>query len=196
MKLPKLIGLGGTNGSGKDTVGHMLAERHGYLFVSVSDLLRDEARKRGLPVTREVLRTISAEWRREFGLGVLVDRAVALWKSYGDKYVGVVACPMRNTGEAQHLKDLGGLMIWVDADPKVRYERIRNSNRGRAGEDDKTFEQFLTEQEEEMHRPAGADEATLNIAGVKDLADILLENNGNDLNAFKDYAEKALGPGK
>jgi dephospho-CoA kinase len=193
MKTPKIIGLSGTNGSGKDTVGHMLAERHGYLFVSISDFLRDEARKRGLPVTREVLRTISAEWRREFGLGVLVDRAVELWKSFGGKYVGVVACPMRNTGEAQHLKDLGGLVIWVNADPKVRYDRIRNANRGRAGEDDKTFEQFLAEEQNEMHRQTGADEATLNVAAVKALADVSLENNDSDLALFKDHAEKALG---
>lgn len=188
-----LIGLSGTNGSGKDTVGHMLAERHGYLFVSVSDLIREEARKRGLPVTREVLRTISAEWRREFGLGVLVDRAIAKWKESGDQYTGVVACPMRNSGEAQHLKDLGGLLIWVDADPKVRYDRITSGNRGRAGEDDKTYEQFVKEEQEEMFRPADGDDATLNMAGVKALADVTIENNGADIDAFKDEADKVLG---
>ena len=67
----KIIGLSGTNGSGKDTVGHMLTERHGYLFVSLTDMLRKEAKKRGEEPSREVLRTISAEWRRESGLGVL-----------------------------------------------------------------------------------------------------------------------------
>lgn len=170
----------------------MLAERHGYLFVSVSDLLREEARKRGQPVTREVLREISAEWRREFGLGVLVDRAVTKWKSFGDAYAGVVACPMRNTGEAQHAKDLGGLLIWVDADPKVRYDRITSGDRGRAGEDNKTYEEFLQEEQDEMHRPADGDAATLNFGAVKDLADITIENNGNDIEAFKDAAEKAL----
>jgi len=190
--LPQLIALSGTNGSGKDTVGHMLAERHGYLFVSVSDLLREEARKRGQPVTREVLREISAEWRREFGLGVLVDRAVDKWKSFGDKYKGVVACPMRNTGEAQHAKDLGGLLIWVDADPKVRYDRITSGDRGRAGEDDKTFERFIKEEQDEMQRPADGDAATLNMGAVKDLADITIENSSSDIEAFKDLADKQL----
>lgn len=193
MAAVTLVGLSGTNGSGKDTVGHMLAERHGFLFVSVSDLIREEARKRGLPVTREVLRTISAEWRREFGLGVLVDRAIEKWKQSGDQYKGVVACPMRNTGEAQHLKDLGGYLIWVDADPKVRYARITSGDRGRAGEDDKTFEQFVAEEQAEMHRPADGDEATLNVAGVEALADTTLVNNGSDIEAFKDVADKTLG---
>ena len=73
----QIIGIAGTNGAGKDTVGELLAEHYGYLFVSVTELLRAEARRRGLPVEREVLRSISAEWRRELGLGVLVDKAYA-----------------------------------------------------------------------------------------------------------------------
>jgi dephospho-CoA kinase len=185
----KLIGVAGTNGSGKDSLGNMLQERHSWLFVSVSDLLRDEARKRGLPIEREVLRTISAEWRRKYGLGVLVDKAVALLNKSGDKYTGVVAIPMRNPGEAQKVKDLGGLLLWVDADPKIRYQRIYS--RKRSAEDNKTFEQFLREEHDEMDHQGG-DKATLNLAGVKDIADIFLENNGNDIEAFKDYAEKTL----
>lgn len=183
-----IVGIGGTNGSGKDTVGHMLAERHGYLFVSVSDLLRDEARKRGLPVEREVLRMVSAEWRREHGLGVLVDRAMQLYESQRDKYKGVVACPMRNVGEAARIHELGGSLIWVDADPKIRYERI--TSRFRTAEDDKTYEQFLAEEQAEMYQ--SGDEATLNLAGVKAISDIFLENNGHDIETFKDDAEKAL----
>jgi dephospho-CoA kinase len=185
----KLIGIAGTNGSGKDSLGHMLQERHSWLFVSVSDLLRDEARKRGLPIEREVLRTISAEWRRKYGLGVLVDKAVALLNKSGDKYTGVVAIPMRNPGEAQRVKDLGGILLWIDADPKIRYKRIYS--RKRSAEDNKTFEQFLREEHDEMDH-LGGDEATLSLAGVKDIADIFLENNGNDIEAFKDYAEKTL----
>lgn len=195
MTTPKLIGLSGTNGSGKDTVGHMLAQRHNYLFISVSDLLRDEARDRNLPVTREVLRTISAEWRREFGLGVLVDRAVERYGQAGDRYAGLVACPMRNAGEAQHLKDLGGLLVWVDADPRVRYERIQANaaNRGRAGEDDKTFEQFLREEEAEMHKPVDGDDATLNMLAVKEKANLTISNSTANIAEFEDIAEKALG---
>jgi cytidylate kinase len=112
-----------------------LADDYGYLDVSVSDFLRQEAKKRGLPIEREVLRSISAEWRRDYGLGVLVDKAVELYKKTGDKYSGLVAIPMRNPGEAQHLKNLGGILVWVDADPKLRYQRIYS--RRRSAEDDK-----------------------------------------------------------
>ncbi len=69
-----VIGLSGTNGAGKDTVGEMLAAHHNYMFISVTELLRKEARRRYLPVERGVLRAISTEWRRELGLGVLSTR--------------------------------------------------------------------------------------------------------------------------
>lgn len=184
----KLIGVGGTNGSGKDTVGHMLTERHGFLFVSVSDLLRTEAKRRNLPIEREVLRTISAEWRREFGLGVLIDKAIEQYEQANGRYKGLVAIPMRNTGEAQHLKDLGGSLVWVDADPKVRYQRI--FSRMRTAEDNKTYEEFLAEEQAEMHH--SGDEATLDTAGVKKISDIFMENNDDDIDSFKDQADKAL----
>jgi cytidylate kinase len=178
----KLIGLSGTNGSGKDTAGEIVAERYGYLFVSVSDLLRIELRKRGVPIERQHLRALSAEWRREFGLGVLVDKAMELAEKSG--YHGVVASPMRNVGEAQHLKDIGGTLIWVDADQTLRYQRVRATHRGRPGEDDKTFEQFCEEEQAEMYPSDPNDPAVLNMAGVKALADVVVINE-SDLPALQ-----------
>jgi dephospho-CoA kinase len=189
----QIIGLSGTNGAGKDTVGEVLAERHNYLFISVTELLRDEVRRRGLPVEREHLRTVSAEWRREQGLGVLVDRAVEAWKEAGAKYQGVVMASLRNPYEADRIHELGGTMVWVDADPKIRYERITSGSRGRHEEDNKTFEQFLAEEAAEMTPPEGADAAVLNMAAVRERADILMENNGSDLEVFKSQIEETLG---
>lgn len=184
----KLIGISGTNGSGKDTLGEVLAAKHGWLFVSGADFLRDEARKRSLPIEREVLRTISAEWRRTYGLGVLVDKAVELLKKSGGKYGGLIVSPMRNPGEAQHIKDLGGVLVWVDANPKIRYDRI--SKRRRSSEDNKTLEQFLAEEQAEMQH--SGDEATLSLSVVKAKADIFLTNNGNDIQEFIKSAEETL----
>lgn len=188
-----IIGLAGTNGAGKDTVGHILAEHHNYLFISVTDLLRKEAERRGLPVERGVLRTISAEWRRSLGLGVLVDKAVAEYETVKDKYAGVVIASMRNPGEADRVHALGGIMVWVDADPRVRYDRVQagKAARGRAGEDDKTFEQFQKEEAEEMN-PSG-DAATLNMAGVKERCDIFADNDDSNLAVFRKDIEQALG---
>ncbi len=184
----KLFGISGTNGSGKDTVGQMLAERHNYLFVSGSDILRAEASKRGLPVEREVLRTISAEWRRESGLGVLIDKAVAVFDAEPGKYSGLVVASLRNPGEVVRVHELGGQVIWVDADPKTRYDRI--FSRQRTDEDNKTFEQFLQEEQDEMEH--SGDAATLNMLGVKTGADIFLANDGDSIEDFMNEAEQEL----
>ena len=182
-----IIGIAGTNGSGKDSLGQILAEDYGYMFVSGADFLREEAKKRGLPIEREVLRTISAEWRRKYGLGVLVDKALEIYKQSAEKYQGLVVSPMRNPGEAQHLKELGGVLVWVDAGPKVRYERI--TKRQRSTEDQKTFEEFMSEEQAEMHQ--AGDEATLSLNGVKVKTDIFLQNNGT-LEEFKAAIKKSL----
>jgi dephospho-CoA kinase len=192
-KQPRIIGLAGTNGSGKDTVGQVLADHAGYLFISGSELLRDEAKRRKLPVERENLRMISAEWRRQYGLGVLIDRALVEFEKQSGKYTGFAIASIRNPGEADRVHELGGIMIWVDADPKIRYDRVVNSNRGRSGEDTKTFEQFLAEEAAEMNKPAGGDDATLNMAAVKQKCDIFLPNNGNSLESFQHAIVKALG---
>lgn len=190
----KIIGLSGTNGSGKDTVGQMLAERHNFLFISATDMLRDEARCRGQEPTREILRTISAEWRRESGsLGVLIDKSVEQYQQVVDEFPGgLVIASLRNPGEAERVHQLGGVVVWADADQKIRYDRImaNKAERSRAGEDNKTFEEFKVEEAIEMS--TSGDKATLNMQGVKELSDIFLENNGSDVVAFKDQAEIAL----
>lgn len=191
----KIIGLSGTNGSGKDTVGHALALHHNYLFVSVSDLLREEAKKRGQAPDRLALRTISSEWRRGQGLGVLVDRAYELFQELTDKYDGVVMASIRNSYEADRIHELGGTMVWVDADPQVRYERIqRNAQaRGRLAEDGKTFEQFQAEEASEMMPPDGSDEAVLNMSAVRERCDVTLGNGDIEIEAFQKSARQTLG---
>lgn len=193
----KLIGVAGTNGSGKDTVGHLLAEHYGFLFITVTDLLREECRKRGLPIERENLRKVSAEWRRESGTGVLVDKAVDAFRQLpdADRYAGLVIASLRNPGESQRVHELDGMILWVDAEPKVRYDRIQKNaaSRGRTAEDTKTFEQFMAEEEAEMRPPAGADSAVLNMEAVKEDCDLFIENNSSDMHTFELQMATVLG---
>lgn len=187
----KIIGIGGTDGSGKDTVGELFADRPGWLFVSVTDMLRQEARRRGLPLERKVLRQISSEWRKQQGLGVLIDKALAEFEKVSQKRQldGLALVSLRNFGEADRVHELGGQVVWVDAEPKIRYRRVNSRNRG--SEDHVTFDQFMAEEAAQMHH--SGDETTLNLAGVKERADIFITNDGNDIEAFKSNAAKALG---
>jgi len=185
----KLIGIGGTDGSGKDSLGKILEDEFGWKFISVTDPLRDELKRRGLDITRANQRMVSAQWRREHGLAVLVDKAIEVFKPQKDKYSGLVMASLRNPGEADRIHELGGTMVWVDADPRVRYERISKRNRGGA-EDKVTYKEFLAE--EKAQSTHSGDKATLNLSGVKAKADIFIENSGNDIAAFGAQVKKAL----
>lgn len=184
----KIIGISGTNGSGKDTLGQILSDDYSWLFVSVTNLLRQEVARRGLPNERKYTRMVSAEWREEFGLGVLVDKAVEEFNKQSKKYKGLVISSLRNPGEVDEVHKLGGQVVWVDADPKVRYGRI--DSRARGPEDHKTYEQFLEEEKAEMEYGGSAN--SLHMAGVKEKADIFIENNGDNLEDFKKAVQKAL----
>lgn len=190
----EIIGISGTNGSGKDTLGTILSKHHNYLFVSVTELLREECLKRGLPVARENLREISAEWRREFGLGVLVDKAVAQYNSAAHKYSGVAMASLRNSGEADEVHRLGGIVVWLDADPKLRFKRVKSSSHIRSHrgvEDNRTFKQFMADEKAEMFH--SGDEATLDMAGVKERSDINIDNTHETSEAFRVEIEQTLG---
>lgn len=183
-----LIGLGGTNGAGKDTVAEMLVERRGWLFVSLSNLLRDEARNRGQEPGREVLREISAEWRREGGLGVLVEKAIERFELVKGQHEGLVVSSLRHPAEAMVVHEYGGRVVWVDADPQIRY--TRTTSRARHNEHAHTFDEFLAAEQHEMQH--SGDVATLSMGDVKKLADLTLMNDGDDIPAFYDQAEREL----
>lgn len=191
----RLIGISGPNGAGKDAVGLLLAQRHGYLFISVTDLLRQELHTRGQPTDRLHMRTLSKEWREQYGLSVLIDRAVESFKQVKDQYAGLVMASLRNPYEADRVHELGGTVVWVDADPRVRYERLQRAKRqGREGDDDKTFEQFITEEQIEMQ--SSGDKAALNMNAVKERSDVVVWNDTADMQALEVEVEHTLGLGK
>jgi dephospho-CoA kinase len=182
----RIIGVAGTNGAGKDSVGEYLADKHGWHFVSGSDILRDELRRRGLPIEREHLRGLSTEWRRNNHAGYLIEKAVEGFEE--GKYSGLVIASIRHPGEADYIHEHGGQIIWIDADPKIRYKRIYS--RQRSSEDNKTYEQFLAEEKDEMEH--SGDHHSLSLSAVKAKADLFIENNSDDIDRFYEDLDKAL----
>jgi len=124
-----------------------------------------------------------------------VDKAVAEYEKAKDRYAGVVMASLRNPGEADRVHGLGGTVVWVDADPRIRYERIQTNAaaRGRAAEDSKTFEQFLAEEKVEMSQ--AGDAATLDMSAVKERCDIVINNDDSGQDRFRQKIEQALDLG-
>lgn len=176
----KLIAIAGTNGSGKDTVGTIIAKEHGYLFFSVTDLLRDECRRRNISTARENTRMISEEWRKKYGPGILVEKAVEHYQTVKENYKGLVLASIRNVGEADKVHELAGVMVWIDADPHVRYDRLqanRHSRSDRGPDDDISFEQFLKDEEAENY--SNGDPNKLGKLEVKAKCDVFIDNDSD-----------------
>lgn len=194
MKLPLIVGISGTNGAGKDELGKLLAERQGYYFHSVSDLLREELRRQGKEVTRENQAALSKQWRNESNDdGVMFTKAIEQYLQEKDEkgYKGVALVNMRHPGEVDTIHKYGGIAVWVDADQHVRYERaVVNNRSGREDNHGQTFEEFKAHEEREMYPPADAPEGALHMAAVRDLADITVENDFPSLEAYRDYLIK------
>ena len=68
-----IIGLTGKNGSGKGEVAKYLLDR-GFVYYSLSDVLREEASKEGKPLTREVLVALGNQLRSQHGPSVLAEK--------------------------------------------------------------------------------------------------------------------------
>ena len=183
----KLIGIAGTDGSGKDSLGHFLRDKLGWYFISVTDLLRAEAKIRGIPLSRSTLKIISAEWRQKEGLGVLIDHAVREYQSLDKTYEGLCLASLRNPGEVNRVHQLGGKVVWLDAPQKLRYQRAKARNKG--AEDRITLKEFQKEEAEQMH---STDENALNLSAVKAKADIFITNDNNDFALFEKHATEAL----
>lgn len=191
---PLILGLAGTNGSGKDTVGRLLNERDKFLFVTITEILRQSLRREGKPPTRENLRTLSGKWRSEHGLGVLIDRAMDIFNAEKTLYKGVVIGSLRNPGEVDRIHELGGKVIWIDAKPEVRYDRIQKNaiSRDRIEEDNVTYEQFVLDEQAEMENPVLADSTRLNMGAVKEKCDVFIDNSTGDIEQFYAHIEKVI----
>jgi len=66
----KILGLTGYMGSGKGEIVKYLVEK-GFKYISLSDIVRQEATSRGLDLTRENLQNTGNELRATYGAGVL-----------------------------------------------------------------------------------------------------------------------------
>jgi len=184
----KILGIAGTDGSGKDSLGHFLRDSFGWYFISVTDLLRAEAKSRGMELSRGTLKSISSEWRRKEGLGVLIDRALKEYESSGKAYAGLCLASLRNPGEVDRVHGLGGKVVWLDAPIELRYQRAVARNKGT--EDQVSFEEFQKEEAAQMAHKT--DDTALNLSAVKAKADIFISNDTNDFEVFKEKVKQAL----
>jgi dCMP deaminase len=182
-----ILGVSGLNGSGKGEVVRFLEARSFYAL-SLSDVLRDELRARGLQETRERMIATGRELRAAEGPGALALRLAR--RRVSDR--NYVIDSVRHPAEVEALRARTGRfrLLWIEASEATRLARIRA--RARPGD---------PQGEEELRRLEGqelgsADPAAQQLLAVRDLADLRIPNDASlaELHrALQEFLAQSLG---
>lgn len=178
-----IIGITGTIGAGKGTVVDFLKETKGFTHYSVRDFLMEEIDRRGMPRDRNSMNEVGNALRLTHGPSYLMEVAHARALEEGND---ALIESVRAIGEAEFLKASGAFLLAVDADRKLRYERI--VARG-SSTDHVDFETWVAQEEREL---ASTDPTEMNIIGVMQMADARIENDGT-LEELHKKVEAVLG---
>ena len=184
-----IIGVVGKIAAGKTTVAEFFEER-GFCRVSCSDPLIDllthnvseyswipELPKREDP-TRDRLIEFGRYLKERYGEEVLIRLAVDKRRHCEN----VVIDGVRSKGEINAVKRLGGKVIYVEASPETRFERLvrRKANKDRSI---KSFKDFKAMDD--------AEESLYHTSKLKDLAHYVIVNEGT-LEELREKVEKII----
>ena len=116
-----VIGITGTLGAGKGTVVEYLATK-GFAHYSARAFITREIERRGLPVNRDSMHVVADDLRATHSPGYII---ASLYDEAVRQGGNAVIESIHNEGEVSALRAKGGfLLLAVDADQKLRYDRI------------------------------------------------------------------------
>ena len=148
------IGLSGPMLSGKGLVREIIESKYKTFSISLSDIVREEVKKRGLELIRDNLTNVADDLRFNNGPGILAEIAIKKVLSLGKKvneYEIILFDSIRNPFEVKEFRNTLKkyfFLIYVDAPLEIRYERLKE--RKREGEELLSFEEFKKKDEEEF----------------------------------------------
>ena len=165
-----IIGLVGPIASGKSVVSDYL-DKKGFLVEKLSNRLREEAKMRGLECTRELLQDLGNELRAAWGPGYLAEWTIKKFENH-DRPICLDG--VRNPGEVEVIKRMGGMILGIDASSDKRLEWYMGRSMSRE-EDQATREEFLKADS----RDSGVGESGLGqqVSECLRLADRVIDNN-------------------
>jgi dephospho-CoA kinase len=173
-----ILGIAGEMSSGKGTIAtHVVNERGGSSH-RFSTILRDILDRVYLDQSRENFQVLSMILRKNFGEDIMAKSMYHDVKN--DKHEIVVVDGVRRMADIAYLREIPHFkLVYVDADMRVRYERI--VKRGEKTDDfNKTFEEFKAEHEAD---------AEIQIRDLKNYADYIINNDGTFIDLYKQLDE-------
>ncbi|MBW6480935.1 MAG: AAA family ATPase [Bacteroidales bacterium] len=166
-----IIGITGTLGAGKGTVVEYLVKEKGFVHFSVRDYLSEVIRERGMDVNRDTMVVTANDLRNKNGPGFIIEELYGKAAATGQN---CIIESIRTPGEIEKLrKKENFFLLAVDADIKIRYERIKM--RG-SETDNVSFETFQQNEAREMYSD---DPNKQNLSECIRQADFILINDGS-----------------
>lgn len=163
-----IIGLVGPIASGKGVTKKYLETKYKAKHCKFSTPLRDILIRLRVDISRDNIIDLSTILRERYGQDLLA-KVIASDASRLDSDI-VVVDGVRRLDDIEHLSTLPHFkLVRVEADPKIRYERMKTRNEN-VGDAEKTFGEFMEDHERET-------EAT--IPEVMEKAEYSLNNDGN-----------------
>ncbi len=167
-----IIGLTGSLAAGKGVVSEFLKEK-GFVYLSLSDELREIAREKKVELTREKLQNLGNYMRETYGGGYLAEKAFQKIKN--QEYKKAIVDGIRNPAEIEVLRKIKDFfLVSVDAPQEIRFQRIVSRNRE---SDPKTSEDFL--KVDNRDKGIGEPETGQGVGKCMEKADFVLINSGN-----------------
>eukprot|EP00299_Pterocystis_sp_00344_P003469 c14227_g1_i1.p1 GENE.c14227_g1_i1~~c14227_g1_i1.p1 ORF type:complete len:204 (+),score=39.96 c14227_g1_i1:42-614(+) len=170
----RIVGITGTLGAGKGTVVDILRNEFGFTHYSVRDYLLEIIKARGLPENRDSMTSVANELRATNNSpSYIVEQ---LFRRATESNHDSIIESIRTVGEVEALRASSPnfILLAVDADPHIRYDRIFNHRQSVT--DQISFEKFQSDEAREM---TNTDPNKQNLSGCIALADKVLENSGS-----------------
>jgi len=177
-----MLGITGANGAGKGTVVEFLVKEKGFKHFSASGLITEEIVRRGMPVNRDSMIEVANDLRAKHGPGYIAEE---LLRRAGESQENRIIESIRTLGEVEKLKAKGGILLAVDADQRIRFER--NIKRG-SNKDQVSFEEFTEQERREME---SSDPNKQNLSACIKAADFVIKNDGT-VEELNEKIEKLL----
>jgi dephospho-CoA kinase len=171
-----IVGITGTLGAGKGTVVEYLEEEKNFAHFSVRDYLVREMERRGLANNRDNMVTTANDLREKNSPSFIIEELYKEAKALGKN---AVIESIRTPGEVEFLKNQGHfILLAVDADPEIRYQRIRMR---KSTTDDVDYQTFLSNEAREF---TSTDPNKQNLKKCIEMADLVITNNGSMADLF------------
>ncbi len=172
----RVMGISGLPGSGKSLVSQIAAQK-GAMIVSMGDIIREEAKKRG-----ESTKQTAKNLRKEYGQYIVAELTIKKIKKIIETGFenSIIVEGIRSPYEVNLFKENfeDFIILSIFANPELRFERIKSRKR----EDDTTdYEEFIGRDQRELNFGIGT---VISLSNKIIINEGSVESYENEINEF------------